>query len=101
MLTAHLPLSYMVGRLVPKIVPAATPVLLTVSVLPVLACLGYLATGLAFFGMIGVHLVQDSTGDGITWGVPFDDRPYAQARVPDDTGLRGASFTFCRTRDWA
>ncbi|MFM7445586.1 MAG: metal-dependent hydrolase, partial [Tabrizicola sp.] len=45
--------------------------------LPVLTWLGYLRTGLVFFGVILLHLVLDSLSGGILWAAPFNDTLYA------------------------
>jgi inner membrane protein len=61
-------------------------------VLPLLAWRGYLATGLVFFGVIGLHLMLDTIGGGIMWGAPFDAHLYELVTVPADNGHWVASF---------
>jgi hypothetical protein len=63
-----------------------------VVALPVLARLGYLATGLVFFGVILLHLVLDTIGGGIMWLAPFDTGLKTLVVVPADNCHWIASF---------
>lgn len=63
-----------------------------VVALPLLAWRGWLATGLAFFGVILLHLLLDSIGGGILWGAPFSNHLFTLVEVPASHGHWIISF---------
>lgn len=52
--------------------------------LPLAWWLGHLRTAAVFFAAILLHLILDTIGGGIMWGVPFSDRLYELVTVPPD-----------------
>ena len=50
------------------------------------------ATALLFFAVILLHLLLDTIGGGILWGVPFSDHLFSLITVPTDHGHWIASF---------
>lgn len=51
-------------------------------VLPVLRYLGFLSTGLIFFGTVFLHLALDSIVGGILWAYPFSDTLFTLVVIP-------------------
>ena len=57
-------------------------VFIAAVILPALRSLGYLSTGLVFFGTVFLHLALDTIVGGILWGYPASDALLTLVVIP-------------------
>ncbi|WP_054304711.1 metal-dependent hydrolase [Gemmobacter sp. LW-1] len=72
-------------------IPAFWAVIAAIT-LPLLWRSRWRMTAILFFAVIFLHLILDTVGGGILWGVPFSDRLFSLITVPPDHGHWVASF---------